>query len=851
MLKYLNTILFFFCFVVFSQTHTLEQSVLTPVPDSVGLAGMVGGVVDGLIIAGGGANFPEKKPWEGGKKIYNNNLYFLKNNKWVLSSSSFDFPLAYGGSISTKKGVFVFGGENENKTLSEVYKITYSEKKSDLLIEKISELPEPLSYMSVVVENDIVYLVGGKNNLSSVNSFYSFDLSDYSWSSLPSLPGLSRALHSAVIQQSPGGKGLFVFGGRSVSNGKKSEPLTSVFMFDLKTFEWKEKQHLVVDKKERVVMGGLSQKRGVMSFLVYGGSDEVLFNELEEIDLLSKQQEGSFNLDSLKRKKNQIIKNHPGFSNKVLKYNTVTDAWSVEKTLTSPLPVTSLGIEKNSSFIIVSGEVSPGIRTPSVVSFSSLNKDRVFGSLNYFVLIFYLAISVVVGLYFGKKQESTKDYFVGGGRIPWWASGLSVFATLLSAITFMAIPAKTFVDDWSFFMLNITAILIAPFIASVFIPFYNKLSVVTAYEFLEKRFSYFVRAFGSASFILFQLGRVGIILLLPSLAVSVVAGIPVYISILVMGVLCIIYTSVGGVEAVVWTDVMQAVVLLGGGLLAIFWIFSSLDFSVLEIYEYAKEKNKLNAFDFGVNFSTSSFWVVLIGGLFSAMVTQGTDQTVVQRYLTSVNLKNSQKTLYTNALLTLPATLLFFSLGTLLFVFYSSFPEKLSSDISNNDSIFPYYIVNELPAGLSGLLIAGIFAAAMSSVSSSLNSISTSFCNDFFLPYNTGAKDQRVLKIAKVSTVIAGVLGLLLALWMSASNIKSLWDQFYKFLGFFTGGLGGVFLLGIFVKKATNFGAIAGLLISSLLVWCVSNYTDLSFLLYTFVGVLGCFVVGWVFSLKR
>jgi len=479
-----------------------------------------------------------------------------------------------------------------------------------------------------------------------------------------------------------------------------------------------------------------------------------------------------------------------------------------------------------------------------------VNKDA-FGFINYLVLIFYLLFAVLVGLHFGKKQKSTKDYFVGGGRIPWWASGLSVFATLLSAITFMAIPAKTFVDDWSFFMLNIAAILIAPFIANVFIPFYNKLQIITAYEFLEKRFSYFVRAIGSASFILFQLGRVGIILLLPSLAISVVAGIPVSLSIIVMGVLCVIYTSVGGIEAVVWTDVMQVFVLLGGSLFAFFWILASLDFTLIEVFEYAKDNNKINAFDFNFDFSTSSFWVVLIGGLFSAMVTQGADQTIVQRYLTSTDIKNSKKTLYTNAVLTLPATLLFFSIGTLLFVFYSVFPERLSEDVTSNDSIFPYYIINELPEGFSGLLIAGIFAAAMSSVSSSLNSISTAFCNDFYLAYNLKSSDKQLLKVAKGSTVLAGVLGLLLALWMSESNIKSLWDQFYRFLGFFTGGLGGVFLLGIFIKRANNLGAVSGLLFSSFVVWYTASYTELHFLMYTFVGGASCFLIGWLFSLKK
>jgi Na+/proline symporter len=208
-------------------------------------------------------------------------------------------------------------------------------------------------------------------------------------------------------------------------------------------------------------------------------------------------------------------------------------------------------------FFIISGEVSPGIRTPKVQKFTIAEAAEPFGAINYTVLTLYLLISLGIGVYFMRKQKSTDDYFVGGGRISWWASGLSVFGTLLSAITFMAIPTKAFITDWSFFFLNITAILITPLIAFIFIPFFNKLKIRTAYEYLENRFNYLVRAFGSLSFILFQLGRIGIVLLLPSLAISIVTGIPVETSILIMGLLCILYTTFGGIEAVIWTDVLQ------------------------------------------------------------------------------------------------------------------------------------------------------------------------------------------------------------------------------------------------------------------------------------------------------
>jgi SSS family transporter len=508
-----------------------------------------------------------------------------------------------------------------------------------------------------------------------------------------------------------------------------------------------------------------------------------------------------------------------------------------------------LSFHDKDDFVIVSGEISPGIRTPKVQAFQIAEAAHPFGVLNYGILAAYLCISVLIGLYFSRKQRSTEDYFTGGGRIPWWASGLSVFGTLLSAITFMAIPAKAFITDWSYFMLNMTAILITPVIAYIFIPYFAKLRISTAYEFLENRFNYTARALGSLSFILFQLGRIGIVLLLPSLAVSIVTGIPVEACILIMGILCIIYTAFGGIEAVVWTDVMQVIVLMGGSILAVIWIMIHTEANFSEMMDYASDRNKFNLMNMELNFTDSTFWVVFIGGLASALVTQGTDQTIVQRYLTSSNVKDSQKTVYTNAIMTLPATIIFFGIGTLLFLFYSEMPDRLSPSISNNDSIFPWYIVKELPVGVSGLLVAGIFSAAMSSISSSLNSVSTAFCSDFYKHFNPKVADLRLLRIARATTIITGILGVMFALWMASSNIKSLWDEFYRYLGLFTGGLGGMFLLGMLTKKANAKGTLMGFVFSGGLIYYISNYTSINFLMYAFFGLVSCFVFGYIFSL--
>lgn len=850
-------VILFTCFLSFGQEISkLELLNLPKLPaenvatESIGFAGMMGGVHNGVLLAAGGANFPEGLPWEGGKKVWSDTIYIFENGQWRLSQTHLPMPLGYSASVSTENGVLVIGGNNEDLISDKVLLLTYSSASKEVKITEYPKLPEPLAFSSAKVHDGYVYLVGGNNREGSTNSLYRLGLKEpRNWEKLSDFPGPPRALHATAVQETQTTQKLFVIGGRNEVSGQKSEAITTYLSYDFKNQVWHNEGDLLVEGQPRVLMGASAEVMGSMHIMVYGGSDALLFDELETIGLKLATAPNAGTKDELTSRRDAILNNHPGFSKDILAYNTITKKWFVYDQLDTKIPVTALAFKNNDDFIIVSGEVSPGIRTPSVQSFKIADAAHPFGVLNYSILALYLLISVLIGLYFARKQKSTDDYFVGGGRIPWWAAGLSVFGTLLSAITFMAIPAKAFVTDWSFFFLNITAILITPLIAFIFIPFFNRLKIKTAYEYLEDRFNYTARAFGSLSFILFQLGRIGIVLLLPSLAISIVTGIPVETSILIMGLLCIFYTTFGGIEAVIWTDVMQVIVLLGGSVLAVVWIMIHTETSFGDMITYASERDKFNIANLDFNFTESTFWVVFIGGLASAMVTQGTDQTIVQRYLTSSSVKDSQKTLYTNAVLTLPATIIFFGLGTLLFIFYTEMPSKLSPAISNNDSIFPWYIVRELPMGVSGLLVAGIFSAAMSSISSSLNSVSTAYCNDFHLHFKPKVDDVKLLRIARVATVVTGILGVLLALWMASSNIKSLWDQFYRFLGLFTGGLGGMFLLGMLTKKANAKGTLMGLVVSALLIWYISVFTEINFLMYSFFGVASCFGFGYVFSL--
>lgn len=386
----------------------------TELDTSTGFAGMMGGKQDGVLIAAGGANFPDGFPWEGGKKVWSDAIYYLNGEQWKLASQTLPRPLAYGSSVGLNEGILLIGGENAQGSTDQVLLLSFDPRGESFTLTDYPKLPEPLAHSSAVVENGFVYVIGGKNALRSTNSFYRLSLATKSWEKLPDFPGEPRALHMAAVQDTQHSRKLFVIGGRNQKEGQKSTPLTTFLAYDLNTGEWQELGDLRIDDAPKVLMGAYGRPMGSMHVMVYGGSDEVFFNTLEEIALRMQSEQNDSILNALRLERDEILKNHPGFSNGVLSYNTITGKWFVYESLDRPLPVTALSFADGQDVIMVSGEASPGIRTTRVQKITEGETVQAFGTINYIVLFGYLMLSLLIGVYFSYKQKSTNDYFVGG-----------------------------------------------------------------------------------------------------------------------------------------------------------------------------------------------------------------------------------------------------------------------------------------------------------------------------------------------------------------------------------------------------------------------------------------------------
>jgi solute:Na+ symporter, SSS family len=382
-----------------------------------------------------------------------------------------------------------------------------------------------------------------------------------------------------------------------------------------------------------------------------------------------------------------------------------------------------------------------------------------------------------------------------------------------------------------------------------FLPFFRRLNLTSAYEYLEFRFNRTVRRLGSFIYIGLQLGRLGIVLLLPSLALSVVTGMDVVLCILLMGVLSILYTVLGGIEAVIWTDVIQVVVLLGGALISLVLMVVNIDMDGQAWLAFIREDSKTILFDTSLDFTGTAIWVILLGGIASNIAQYGSDQTVIQRYLTTRDERTAAKGILTGALMAFPSALIFFSIGTALYLFYKLHPQDLSPVMANTDSIFPWYIVTQLPDGVSGLLIAAVFAAAMSSLDSSMNSVATVVTTDFYNKlFPKDEKGTHSLRFARFITVLVGSLGTFFAILMASMGIPSLWDQFNMLIGLFAGGLGGIFLIGILSSSSNGPGAVVGLLCSAIVQLLVKYQTDLSIHMYAFTGLTSAMLFTYLAS---
>ncbi len=897
--------------VVFAESQgldgVLQWSSLPDLPDKIGVAGPFTGVHqnpqnpdDEVLIVAGGANFAEPthpELWEL-PKLYHANAWVLKRQKdndgnsqyeW-LSGFSINKPRAYGASISTAHGVVCIGGEDGKDAYSDVFLLSWDAADKTLKQTSLPSLPHPLHGCAAAMVNNVIYVAGGMRESgsqslqSATNDFWALDMSKYNatdseekwdWTKVLSLPGPVRAMAIAVSQHNGFNQCVYVLSGRrALAAGEENAeaialsdelsllPLKDVYEFcpakydaeayDPETDSYRGTRDKAQPWRKRAdapfaFMAGTGAAVGQSHIFTLGGASG---DNLHEV--FTSQKIAMKDYD------------HPGFPKKTLAYHTITDTW-VEAGDMPSNQVTTQAVQWGGDTMVISGEVRPRVRTSNAWVIQPVKRSKAFGSVNFIVLGVYLLSMVGVGVFFAAKNKNTDDFFRGGQKIPWWVAGCSIFATMLSSITFMAIPAKAYAQDWVYLLGNFMIFGVAPIAVYLALPFFRQIDATSAYEYLQKRFNILVRLFASFMFTLFHVFRMGIVMSLAALALSTVADFSFIMGwiglggiananaiacVLIMGVLSILYCTMGGVEAVVWTDTIQTFVLLGGGLLCFVLMICNVDGGLGGFIDIAAKNQKVHLMNFHWDATSTNLalWVVIIGAFGQNLSSYTADQAVVQRYMTTPDKKLAAKSIWTNAWMCIPASILFFATGTALFAFYKSHPEKLDPTFTT-DQIFPLFISREVPLGVAGLIVAGIFAAAQSTISTSMNSTATTFVTDFVRPFNFVKSEKGYLTLARSVTFTFGVVGTLLGLLFVSPDIKSLFEEFIKVVGLFMGVLGGLFCLGMLTCRANGLGTFIGAVTGAAIMMLLPLCTDIAGYLYAFIGVGTCFVVGYVASL--
>ena len=478
-----------------------------------------------------------------------------------------------------------------------------------------------------------------------------------------------------------------------------------------------------------------------------------------------------------------------------------------------------------------------------------VSSKRGLSGISWTIVILYLGAMIGVGVYWylRDRQGTSSEFFLGSRAIPFWAAGVSLYATNTSSISYIAIPAKAFETDWQYMMNKLITILGLMFVAVWIVPLLRRLDLVSVFNYLEMRFHPAIRMIGSALCMAMHVGgRMSVVLFLPALAIATITGIDVVYSILLMGVCTIVYTAMGGMRAVVWTDFVQVIVLMGGALFAIGFVFHSLGSST--IYETATAFDKTRLLNFSFDLTQPTIWGFLFLILFDVVLTFPKDQVLMQRTLATDSPKAAGRSIWMFAAIMLPGGLIFYGIGTVLFAYYKAHPERLDP-LLPIDATFPLFISAELPAGLTGLIIAGIFAAAMGTLSGTINSVATLLSVDFYQKLARDPTEHRTKRFAEWMTVVVGMVGIGLALLLSRLDIHSLLDLTIEMAGLLGGGFAGAYTLGMFTRRANSAGVSIGVATAVIVTLAAWWYQLVHPYFYLGISIFVCILVGYVASL--
>lgn len=426
------------------------------------------------------------------------------------------------------------------------------------------------------------------------------------------------------------------------------------------------------------------------------------------------------------------------------------------------------------------------------------------------IIIVSITFSVSAGFYFSRRQKSADRYFAGSKNIPAWAIGISIFATLLSSVTFLAYPAAAYKSNWILLVQGFMVPIVLVGIIGFIVPLFRKVIRLSTYEYFERRFGVFARLYSSMAFMLTHFSKMGTVLYLVSVAMSSFTGLPVLLIMLILSLAIITLTMLGGMEAVIWMDVVQGFLLVGGGLLCIAILLFRPEGGPLTTLHEAFNMGKIDIGPYNFSLSDLTLWVMIINGAFFALQKYATDQTIVQRYIAAKSDKDAKRAAYIGVFSSVIVWTLFMLIGSLLYVFYHSGTTTLPADI-NSDQVFPFFISTQLPVGVVGLVLSALVAAALSSMTSDLNCLSAIGVEDYYQRLKPDCTDKQRLRMGRIIVAAAGLFVMFIAFLYVKWEGEGVLGIVFSLYAIFSAGIVGIFLLGLLTRRANKQGLYIGI----------------------------------------
>jgi len=426
------------------------------------------------------------------------------------------------------------------------------------------------------------------------------------------------------------------------------------------------------------------------------------------------------------------------------------------------------------------------------------------------IILVSVLFTIATGFYFSKRQKSSDRYFSGSKTIPAWAIGISIFATLLSSVTFLAYPAAAYKSNWILLVQGLMVPIVLVGLIGIIVPLFRKVIRLSTYEYFERRFGVFARMYSSLAFMLTHFSKMGTVLFLVSIALNSFTHYPVLMIMLCLSIAIITLTMLGGMEGVIWMDVVQGFLLVGGGLLCLGILLFRPVAGPVETMHQAFAMGKIDVGPYNFSLTDLTIWVMIINGAFYALQKYGTDQTIVQRYLAAKSDKDAKHAAFIGVFASVSVWTLFMLIGSLLYVFYHTGTAILPKDITA-DKVFPYFISTQLPVGVVGLVLSALVAAALASLQSDLNCLSAIGVEDYYQRFKPSCTDKQRLRMGRILVFVAGCIMMTVAYLFVQWQGEGILGIVFGLYAIFSAGIVGIFLLGVLSRRANKQGLYVGI----------------------------------------